>query len=244
MPTPFTHLAVAGELLAAGALPPAIAADRPAFLLGNIAPDVQVLSGQTREATHFFPVPLDGAPPAQARLIELYPALAPLSALPPPQAAFMAGYLAHLVFDQFWVRLIFEPVFGPAQGWESFKERLYLHNVLRAYCDALDLARLVPGTAFELAAAEPRAWLPFVADHDLVAWRDLVAEQLGEAGASRTVEVFAQRLQADPAAFAALLASPTELESRLFSRLPPGALDDYRAAAYAASLDTIHRSWL
>jgi hypothetical protein len=243
MPTPFTHLAVAGELLATGALPAAIAANRPAFLLGNIAPDVQVLSGQTREATHFFPVPLDGAPPAEERLFALYPALAPLRALPPPQAAFMGGYLAHLVFDQFWVRQIFEPVFGPEQSWESFPERLYLHNVLRAYWDALDLARLTPATAFELAAAEPRAWLPFVADRDLVAWRDLVAEQLGEAGASRTIEVFAQRLQADPAAFAALLASPVELERRLFSRLPTGALDDYRAAALAASLDVITSFW-
>jgi hypothetical protein len=243
MPTPFTHLAVAAELLDTGALPPAIANELPAFLLGNIAPDVQVLSQQPREATHFFPVPLGGAPPAVQVLLAHHPALAPLEVLPPAQAAFMAGYLAHLVFDQLWVREIFEPVFGPDQAWETFRERLYLHNVLRAHWDALDLARLAPGAAGDLAAAHPLSWLPFVPDDYLAAWRDLVAEQLGEAGSSRTVEVFAARMGADPAAFAALLASPAELDRRLFLRLPPSALADYRAKALAASLQVISTHW-
>lgn len=244
MPTPFTHLAVAAELLERGSLPATVQNALPAFLLGNIAPDVQVLSGQTREATHFFPVPLNGAPPAQRVLVEQHPGLAPLGALPPAQAAFLAGYLAHLVFDQLWVRLIFEPVFGPDQPWgQSFQERLYLHNVLRAHWDALDLARLGPAAARDLADAVPRGWLPFVADAHLAAWRDLVAGQLGAAGSSRTVEVFAERMGADPAALAALLASPADLERRLFCRLAPGALDDYRAAALAESAAVIGRYW-
>lgn len=243
MPTPFTHLVVAAELLDSRALPPLLRDELPAFLLGNIAPDVQVISQQTREATHFFPVPLDGAPPAERQLFEQYPALAPLGALRPARAAFMAGYLAHLVFDQLWVARIFEPVFGPAQTWESFRERLYLHNVLRAHWDALDRARLAPTAAADLATAEPRGWLPFVEDSYLAAWRDLVAGQLAEAGGSRTVEVLAARMQADPAAFAALLASPDELERRLFRRLPPGALDDYRAEALARSGEVIKTYW-
>jgi hypothetical protein len=243
MPTPFTHLAVAAELLATGNLP-GVPPAHPAFLLGNIAPDVQVLSQQTREATHFFPVPLNGAPPAEQVLFAQYPALAPLSARPPAQAAFLAGYLAHLVFDQLWVQRIFEPVFGPDQSWgEDFHERLYLHNLLRAHWDALDHQRLQPGVAETLAAAQPRGWLPFVDDAPLAAWRDRVAEQLGEAGTSRTVEVFAARMRADPTAFAALLASPAELERRLFSRLAAGALDEYRAAALARSLAVIGLYW-
>lgn len=244
MPTPFTHLVVAAELAASGALPPEVADEWPAFVFGNIAPDVQVLSGHAREATHFFPVPLNGAPPAEQVLLTRHPDLAPLGALPPARAVFLAGYLAHLVFDQLWVRMIFEPVFGPAQTWgEGFRERLYLHNVLRAYWDALDLSRLTPATAADLAAANPHAWLPFVADADLARWRDLVAEQLAETGTSRTVEVFAARMQADPAAFAALLASPHELDRRLFRRLPPAALDTYRATALAESLEVIERYW-
>jgi hypothetical protein len=244
MPTPFTHLAVAAELLADASLPSSVLPERPAFLLGNIAPDVQVLSHQPREATHFFPVPLNGALPAEQTLFARYPALQPLGAQPPAQAAFLAGYLAHLVFDQLWIERIFEPVFGPEQTWgENFHERLYLHNVLRAHWDGLDLVRLQPSAAAALSAAQPRGWLPFVDDRYLAEWRDLVAEQLGEAGAPRTVEVFAQRMGTDPQAFAALLASPDELDRRLFSRLSARALDEYRVEALTRSLAVIRRFW-
>src|SRR5438094_833706 len=121
MPTPFTHLAAADELLARPELAPDVKADLraelPAFLFGNTAPDVQTISGQPREATHFFQVPLQGAPPAGRQMLGSFPALAARAALPAAQAAFVAGYLAHLVFDQIWIRDIFEPFFGEAAAW-------------------------------------------------------------------------------------------------------------------------------
>lgn len=246
MPTPFTHLAAASEILAHPQLPPQVKADLldqlPAFLLGNTAPDVQTLSGQPREATHFFPVPLQAAPPAVPLMLERYPALAFRGALPPRQAAFLAGYLAHLVFDQWWVRDIFEPVFGQEPSWAGFRERLYLHNVLRAYWDAEDLARLAPATGANLRAAEPSGWLLFVDDRHLCAWRDLIVDQLSS-GFGRTVEVFAQRMRVDPKEFAALLASPAEMQRRVFSHLPPGALAEYRARALAGSVQVIGAYW-
>lgn len=244
VPTPFTHLQLARELLprlgpgARGG----VEAHWGAFLLGNIAPDVQTISGQSREATHFFPVPLAGAPPAPRSLLRSYPALARRRALEPAHAAFVAGYLAHLVFDQRWISDIFEPVFGPQRGWGTFRERLYLHNVLRAHWDAADLARLPAVMGGDLHQAEPRGWLPFVTDNHLAAWRDLVDDQLGP-GAPRTVEVFAARMQVDPAEFAALLASPAELERRLFSRLPRSALDAYRAKGLELSREVIDAYW-
>jgi hypothetical protein len=246
MPTPFTHLATAGEMLAHPDLPVglkvALAVQLPAFLHGNTAPDVQTLSGHPREATHFFPVPLGTAPPGPTQMLARYPALAHPAALPPHQAAFLAGYLAHLVFDQLWVADIFDPVFGEEQTWASFRERLYLHNALRAFWDAQDLARLPPETAGRLKSAEPNVWLPFVDDHHLYAWRDLIADQLGP-GAGRTVEVFAQRMRVDATDFAALLGSPAELQRRVFAHVPLEALDRYRAKALARSVQVIRAYW-
>src|SRR6266542_242387 len=119
MPTPFTHLAAASEILSHPDLEPAaqsaLAAELPAFLFGNIAPDVQTVSGQPREATHFFPVPLRGAPAAPRLLLDRHPTLDRPATLPPAQVAFLAGYLAHRVFDQLWIAQIYEPVFGPDQ---------------------------------------------------------------------------------------------------------------------------------
>ncbi|MGH2523032.1 MAG: zinc dependent phospholipase C family protein [Anaerolineales bacterium] len=246
MPTPFNHLLIAHELLAspllAGPVREALAAAQPAFLLGNIAPDVQTISGQTREATHFFPVPIGDAPLAHVKLFAEYPALARAAQLPSAQAVFLAGYLAHLALDYLWVTEIFAPIFGPDQTWETFRERLYLHNVLRAHWDARDLTALPNSTAGLLRAAAPGRWLPFVTDPHLRTWRDRVAEQLS-GGASRTVEVFAERLDADPQAFAALLASPDEMQRRVFARIPAERLDAFRALGLAHSAQIIHAYW-
>jgi hypothetical protein len=252
MPTPFTHMAAAEALLARRALPAsdalpagvqaALRAERPAFLFGNTAPDVQTVSGQPREATHFFPVPLLDAPPAGLSLLAAHPALGQREALPAGQAAFLAGYLAHLVFDQIWIRDIFEPYFGPAAEWNDFGERLYLHNVLRAEVDARDLGGLAPAVRRDLPAAEPEGWLPFVDDHHLRAWRDLLADQLST-GDGRTVEVFAQRARIDPREFAALLASPEQMQQRVWSHLPQGLLESYRQQALAASARVIAAYW-
>src|SRR5258707_4786628 len=108
MPTPFTHLAAAAEILElpelASAAQAALRADWPAFLFGNTAPDVQTISGQPREATHFFSVPLRGAPAAGPQMLARYPALAARAALPPAHGAFLCGYLAPLVLGRLSVR--------------------------------------------------------------------------------------------------------------------------------------------
>ncbi len=244
MPTPFNHLVLARAMLDAPFLSPAVreavTADEPAFLFGNIAPDAQTVSGQLREATHFFPVPLGDALPAHQTLFARHPALARPDGLPPAHAAFLAGYLCHLELDQLWIADIFEPVFGPRQTWSDFRERLYLHNAFRAHWDAQDLPRLPASTAARLRAAEPARWLPFVGDDILRRWRDRVAEQLAPEGTARTVEVFAERMGADPRAFAALVNSPAEMERRVFARLPPARLTQFCADGLACCIERLH----
>lgn len=245
MPTPFNHLLIARDLLLQAPLELRIAleAELPAFLLGNIAPDVQTISGQAREATHFFPVPLGDAPPALTVLFTHHPALAEARMLPPAQAAFLAGYLCHLEFDQRWVREIFEPVFGAAQTWGTFPERLYLHNALRAYWDAGDLRELPPATGVTLSAAAPDRWLPFVTDAALERWRDVVAGQLLDGGAAQTLEVFAQRMRVDAADFAQLVRSPEAMQQRVFAHVPLARVQAYRAAALSASVQLLADYW-
>jgi hypothetical protein len=244
MPTPFNHLVLAQQMLAAPDLSSGtreiLTTELPAFLFGNIAPDAQTVSGQAREATHFFPVPLGDALPAHETLFARHPGLARANHLPAAQAAFLAGYLAHLELDQLWIKDIFDPVFGPRQTWGNFRERLYLHNILRAHWDAQDLQWLPTTTGNGLRAARPQRWLPFVSDDSLRRWRDLVADQLAPGAAARTVEVFAERLGADPHAFAALVNSPADMERRVFARISPARLEQFCADGLARSLARIH----
>jgi len=243
MPTPVQHLVVADAILMHASLPDSIRAplraERAAFLFGSTAPDVQTVSGQTREATHFYSVPLTSQRPAHEVLFAAHPDLARAGGLPGPHAAFMAGYISHLLLDVIWVRDIFEPAFGPKAGWSSFHDRLFLHNVLRAWCDRRDQARLAAGMGNALAAAAPEGWLPFTDDAYLRAWRDLLAEQFAPGAVIRTVEVFAQRGRVQPQAFERVLDSEAHMDAMIFNRIPRAAIDDFYARGLAESCRVI-----
>ena len=247
MPTPFTHLRFAQDILARNGLPlplqSALNAELPAFWLGNLAPDAQTVSGQTREATHFFSVPFSEPGPACQHLFAAHPALARPWQLPRPQAAFVAGYVLHLALDEFWVRAVFEPYFGSAARWGTLPERLYLHNALRSHLDMSDLRRLSPDLAPTLRQACPQGWCPFIRDESLAQWQDVIAAQLAPGPGSRTVAVFAERMGADPHQFAALLASPDGMQRRVFDRLPPGLLEHYAEAGLTLGGETLAQYW-
>ena len=233
VPTPFYHLSIAEEILNQPELPEQISAllrsQRAAFLLGNTAPDVQTLSGQDRQATHFFDLPIvPGERPPWSWLLSSHPELAHPDQLSDDQVAFLAGYLCHLQADWSWVISIFSPVFGPGSGWQTYRHRLYLHNVLRSYLDSQMLPELVPHMAGDLSQANPDRWLPFVDEIYLVKWRDLLAGQLCEGCQVNTVEVFAARQGVPSQNYYELLQSEERLEMEIFSHLPRPALEEYR----------------
>jgi len=243
MPTPIQHLVIANDVLADPALPPVarqvLTAQRGAFLFGTIAPDVQTVSGQTREATHFFTLPLTDAQPAHQLLFAAHPALAHAHSLPPAQAAYIAGYVSHLALDELWIAQVFAPYFGPEAEWDTFRERLLIHNVLRTWLDQRDQSRLGEDVSETLAQVEPRGWLPFVSDLHLSLWRDEITAELAPGATIRTAEVFAERLHVPPAEIHRMLESPTELQRRVLVHVPPGCVDRFYADARTVSVRLI-----
>jgi len=198
-------------------------------MFGNTAPDVQVVSGQARQETHFFNLPiLAGDRPAWAGIFVEFPQLAVFGVLPSTQVAFLAGYVCHLQADWLWVNDIFAPFFGPRCSWATFRQRLYYHNVLRAYLDTHILPELPKGMDACLSQVEPKSWLPFVADHHLVEWRDLLSPQLQAGGNIQTVEVFSSRQGISPPEYYALLASESRMQQEIFNHFPLELVNLYR----------------
>ncbi len=222
MPTPVQHLVLAQRLLADSTLPGSLRErlqeQRGAFLFGNTAPDVQTVSGQLREATHFFVIPWKQVPLPHRVLFELYPALGQARSLSPDHAAFLAGYICHLWLDVLWVRDIYLPGFGPDVQWgKNLREQHIYHNLLRAWCDRRDQQQLNGEVGSALAEARPNDWLPFTADRFLVQWRDVLTEQFQPGADIRTIEVFARRGGLSPREFQRVLDSPDELERHVFA---------------------------
>ncbi len=244
MPTPFYHLSIAEELLGNPELPKVtrifLRKHYPAFLFGNTAPDVQVVSGQERRATHFFTLPiLPTSQPAWEKLLQTYPNLSRQAGILTSQNAFLAGYLCHLQADWIWITNIFLPVFGPDLGWSTFPQRLYLHNVLRSYLDHQVLPTLPAETAQQLRRVRPQKWLPFVADAHLRAWRDYLAQQLEPGAAAKTVEVFAARQGISPQDFYDLLDSEEHMNAEVFVHLPRQRLRAYRQCLIETNLQLL-----
>jgi hypothetical protein len=244
MPTPVMHLALAEEILRKGDLAPPthrlLSLQRGPFLLGNTAPDVQTVSGQPRDETHFYSIPRTTDRPAYEALFAAHPELMRVSFLPPTQVAFVAGYVAHLVLDELWLDDIFLRYFGGRQDWGTWSERSFLHNVLRTWMDRRDLRQLNGTVAMALRVAEPQGWLPFVEDGHLREWRDWLVDQLTSGNGVQTAEVFAQRMGVPVAEVEAMLRSPQQMEARVFSHTSQAVLRSFHDAGYEHSVTFIN----
>jgi hypothetical protein len=247
VPTPFYHLSIANELLQHPQLNNPVrqklVSERCAFLFGHTAPDVQVISGQPRQDTHFFTLPITNRSElAWKRLFSLNPHLADINQLVPNQAAFITGYICHLQADWFWVKKIYGPYFSPSCVWGTSKSRLYLHNVLRSYCDERALHTLPPGMDECLKQVRPERWLPFTRDEYLQEWSSFLAQQLHPNGKIKTVEVLAEREGSDPDEFASLLKSEERMEREVFIHVPRNLLTEYRQELITNNLSFLNVS--
>ncbi len=244
MPTPVQHLVLAQRLLEDDVLPEAIRqrliAQRSAFLYGNTAPDVQTVSGQLREATHFFVIPWTKAPRPHKAMFELYPYLGFPRKRPADHAAFIAGYICHLWLDVLWVRDIYLDNFGPHAHWgANLRERHVYHNILRTWCDLNDQPQLNGTIGSALSSVSPIDWLPFTADRYLIQWRDNLAEQLRPDGTIRTVEVFAARGGVPPEKFHQVLESPEEMEQLIFAHASRAKIEKFYRDGYEQMAELI-----
>lgn len=199
------------------------------FLLGSTAPDVQVISGQERQATHFFSVPIkSGAQLPWKRLLQEHPSLIHSNDQYLERDVFIAGYLCHLQADWIWVLDIFLPVFGPAQVWGTFARRLYLHNVLRAYLDE-EVVKVLPlDTPEYLQRIVPKNWLPFVRDGNLIRWCDYISRQLQPGADVKTIDVFSARQGINPEEFQSIIHSESQMQAQIFGEIPRKKLKAYR----------------
>lgn len=239
MPTPFMHIALADRLIADPELPSSaydtLRQAWGAFLLGSIAPDARISSGLARSATHFFEYtkPLD-LPPA-CKLLSAFPMLRCSALTDSAQRAFVAGYAAHLAMDAVWFTEMLPHFSG---DWAPPAQRVILLHMLLGYLDAQDRLRLAADDYLALKRATPKAWLPFISDADLTAWRDLIADQLAPNAPSRTLEILGDRIRMTAAQMQAFLANEAEMRL-LWQNIPPNLIEAVNAAMYASVRETV-----
>lgn len=242
MPTPATHLASAQAMLHRGTLRTAarelLSRHTGPFVLGHTAPDVTTISGQRREASHFYSIPRTSNRPAYQVLLDTHPALVDVTRLSPAQAAFVAGYIAHLLLDELWLVDVFQPCF--LQEWGPLAERMFLHNVLRTWVDGDDQARLNDTVSQALQQAEPDNWVSFIEDGHLRLWRDWLVEQLAPDHKMETAEVLASRVGVPAEEMETVAQSPEQMENRVFCHFSRSALRRFREKGQRDSTELVN----
>ncbi|MCY3832884.1 MAG: zinc dependent phospholipase C family protein [Chloroflexi bacterium] len=242
MPTPFTHLRIAQDLLRDERLPrlyrDLLTRQLPAFQLGSIVADARVSSGVGREVTHFYAYgrPISARP--WRAMLRQHGSLA--QAQDEAHLAFLAGYVAHLATDEAWALKMVRPQFW-GRDWQGLERRdkfLALHLILTVM-DERDEKELAPWQAQSLSRCEPNGWLPFMSDDALRGWRDLVARQIMPGGASETLAIFGRRLQRDPAEIRAVLDDPARMNFYLWRQVPHSLLAAVERQAYAFTRDQL-----
>jgi hypothetical protein len=244
MPTPFMHLEIAERILEDARLSPGLrklVGDHfPAFYFGNVAPDFHTICEIPREETHFYPLPPEPGDRAFPTMFALYPELSPASKIPVSQAAFLAGYSAHLMLDVRWFHEVMMPYFIQSNEWDNHHQRFLVHNTLLTYLDKLAVDSLPDSSEKTLAEADPQHWLPFASDEELVKWRDFLVVQLRPGTPLQTITIFAERLHMTPEEFAANLDDPIWMQENLFNRVPVDDVQAMITSGVAESIDLIN----
>jgi hypothetical protein len=235
MPTPIQHLRIADEIMSIQ-LPfrswQLLTDHRPAFLLGSCAPDVTILSGQSREQTHFVNLSMRNQLSGYQEMFRIYSELACPDKLDGAQAAFITGYITHLLVDELWVAQVYDPYLATQVPKNQGNRSALVEDLLRAWLENRDLVKLNANVGNSLAWAEPDRWVSFISDEHLGAWRDRIVKSFSTAMRTRTAEIFAARHHLSVSEFRRILSSPSEMKQRIFSRVPLQGLEQFYIYAF------------
>lgn len=197
MPGLRLHLTVARDL-ANEMGSPLVDAERGPYYLGATTPDIRALTRWDRERTHFFKLDEFGEQSGVHRMFEEEPALRDAAALDRPTAAFMAGYISHLVMDEDYICQIYRPMFGERSALSGdvmadVMDKALQWDVERADCER-DMARLEE-IRIVLAESAVEVNVEFIARETLEQWRDISASAMSALpSVERLVQFLGRRL--------------------------------------------------
>jgi len=179
MPHLVFHMSVAREL-AERLKSPIIDSERGAYYMGATGPDMHILSGSKRRTSHFFDLDCIEEQDCVEAFFDAYPELRDSKALAPRTAAFVGGYLTHLVIDELWITDIYRPFFGPQSSLGGDARANIIDRVLQY---DMDLRRrqereVMAEIRDALLASPLDVQVKFVDNATLQRWRDVAADML------------------------------------------------------------------
>lgn len=180
MPHLAFHMSVAREL-AERVQSPTVDADRGAYYLGSTGPDMHIMSRTDRISSHFFDLDCLDDQSSVSSFFEAHGELKDAGALAQGTAAFVAGYLTHLVVDEVWITDIYRPFFGPesplaGDAPANIRDRILQYDLdIQRRQDTAAMAEIRRGL---LASPLDSIDVVFLDPESLRRWRDVAVDMV------------------------------------------------------------------
>jgi hypothetical protein len=182
MPSLGLHL-TAARAIASDLASPLVEAERGAYYLGATTPDIRVLTKWDRARTHFFDLANFDEQDGVHCLFEKEPRLRDAAAVGPPTAAFLAGYISHLVLDEEYITQVYRPLFGERSGLSGEALANVMDRLLQWEMDRRDRpdAESCADIRQSLAETAVAVSVDFIARETLEQWRDVTVDIISHA---------------------------------------------------------------
>lgn len=165
------------------------------FLLGSTSPDMRAITRRTREEYHFATLDFEKIGTGIEGLFHHHPHLEVSSNHDTQTAAFIAGYLTHLLVDETWIVTMFRPFFGNSDVFEDDVFGMVMDRALQIELDRQSLP--IVGDALPLVKeANDGIAIDFIPDEDLHEWRNFVVTSLERDFSWERLRFMARRIAA------------------------------------------------
>jgi hypothetical protein len=218
--------------------------ERGNLYLGSTAPDIRVITRWERSRTHFFDLDEFGEQDGVDNFFAAYPALRESAVVSPQTAAFVAGYLTHLVMDETWINMVYRPRFGadsPLGGGlkANVMDRAIQFSLDR---DRRNDSELVAHITECVARCDLGLDIEFIDAETLKRWHEVVLEMVGTAPDWERFRHGARRhLGGESRAeeFEELVGSIPDLVDETLRYLSPEFVDEFMCESLERSLGVV-----
>ena len=205
-----------------------------AYLLGSVTPDIRIINKQDRLITHFSDLDNRIIGQGVENMYIQYPDLFNKANISNAKKAFISGYINHLIADETWIKVVYEPYFSNDLLFDSTEEANVYDRVLQ-----LDLDRLSRASLNDMEIVKEHILkmtidfhLDFLPDSVVVQWREWLLESMSWGFSWERIRRLAYRQKSnntdliDQIAQSFLDDIPANL-TILYNKLPDDTIDFY-----------------
>lgn len=226
---------------------PTISNNMGSYLLGATAPDIRIITKQSRELTHYSRLDSTVIGDGVESLLSENGVLLNSRVSTPATQAFVSGYITHLISDQTWIMTMYKPYFGNRAIFPSETLANIWDRALQLEMDRQDRPAWEYASS-HLISATVDVSIPFISPNDLTKWSEWINEYAAGSFSWDRLKSLARRqtvtdeTQIEQSVEDFLSSIPDGLE-RILSYMEPDNIETYRSKAINQSVKSLENFW-